>query len=80
LLKHLRRAAEDGAGVVLVLHDLALAMNHADRVIVLDKGTKAADGAPEEALSAAVVEHVWRVSARWLGEAGARALVAGSGV
>jgi iron complex transport system ATP-binding protein len=77
LLKHLRRAAEDGAGVVLVLHDLALAMNHADRVIVLDKGTKAADGAPEEALSAAVIEQVWRVPARWLGEPGARALVAG---
>jgi iron complex transport system ATP-binding protein len=75
LLAHLRRAADDGAGVVLVLHDLALAMNHADRVIVLDHGTKAADGAPEEALSAAIIEQVWGVPARWLGEPGARALV-----
>jgi iron complex transport system ATP-binding protein len=75
LLAHLRHAADEGAGVVLVLHDLALAMNHADRVIVLDRGTKAADGAPEEALSAAIIERVWRVSARWLGEPGARALI-----
>ncbi|ANY19842.1 Hemin import ATP-binding protein HmuV [Tsuneonella dongtanensis] len=76
LLAHLRRAAESGAGVVLVLHDLALAMNHADRVLVLDRGTLAADGSPEEALSAPVIERVWGVSARWLGEPGARALTA----
>jgi len=75
LLRHLRRAASEGAGVVLVLHDLGLAMNHADRVIVLDRGTKAADGAPEEALSAEIIEQVWGVPARWLGEPGARALV-----
>ena len=75
LLRHLRRAVSEGAGVVLVLHDLGLAMNHADRVIVLDRGTKAADGAPEEALSAEIIEQVWGVPARWLGEPGARALV-----
>ena len=76
LLRHLRRAANQGAGVVLVLHDLALAMNHADRVIVLERGTTAADGSPEEALSSAVIGQVWGVPARWLGETGARALVA----
>lgn len=77
LLRHLRRAAEAGTGVVLVLHDLALAMNHADRVVVLDAGRIAADGTPEGALSAEAVKHVWGVPARWLGEPGARALVAG---
>jgi iron complex transport system ATP-binding protein len=77
LLAHLRRAATTGAGVLLVLHDLALAMNHADRVIVLRGGAKAADGVPEEALSSEVIERVWSVPARWLGEPGARALVAG---
>lgn len=77
LLRHLRRAAEGGAGVVLVLHDLALAMNHADRVLVLDRGGLAADGAPQDALAAEVISRVWNVSARWLGQPGARALVAG---
>ena len=75
LLGHLRRAADGGAGVVLVLHDLALAMNHADRVLVLDHGAVAADGPPEQALAADVIARVWGVPARWLGEAGARALV-----
>jgi len=77
LLAHLRRAADDGAGVVLVLHDLALAMNHADRVLVLDHGAVAADGAPDRALSVEVIEKVWAIPARWIGDPGARALLAG---
>ena len=77
LLAHLRRAADEGAGVVLVLHDLALAMNHADRVLVLERGAVAADGAADTALSEATIARVWGVGARWLGEPGARALVAG---
>lgn len=77
LIGHLRRAARQMAGVALVLHDLALAMNHADRVIVLDRGIKTADGPPQEALSAETIGSVWGVPARWLGEPGARALVAG---
>lgn len=77
LLAHLRRAADDGAGVVLVLHDLALAMNHADRAVVLHGGRVAADAPCEDALDRRVIERVWGVPARWLGEPGARALVAG---
>ena len=76
LLGHLRRAADAGAGVVLVLHDLALAMNHADRAVVLDGGRVVADGACEDALDHGVIERVWGVSARWLGEPRAQALAA----
>ena len=76
LLARLREAAGRGAGVVLELHDLALAMNHADRVVVLAHGAVAADGAPGEALSEETIARVWGVTARWLGEPGARALVA----
>jgi iron complex transport system ATP-binding protein len=65
--------------VVLVLHDLALAMNHAERVLVLESGRIAADGPPQEALSAINIERIWGVPARWLGEPGARALVASAG-
>ena len=75
LLRHLRSAADRGAGVVLVLHDLALAMNHADRVVVLDKGHLEADGASEDALDQQVIERVWKISARWIGEPGHRALI-----
>ncbi|GAA4643479.1 ABC transporter ATP-binding protein [Pontixanthobacter gangjinensis] len=75
LIGHLRKVADDGAGVVIVLHDLALAMNHADRVLVLDQGRLAANGTPEEALSEAVIADVWGVKAKWIGEEGAKALV-----
>ena len=77
LLARLREAARDGAGVVLVVHDLALAMNHADRVLVLDQGRLAADGPAAEALAEEVIARVWGVDVRWLGEPGARALVTG---
>ncbi len=70
LLKHLRSAANNGAGVVLVLHDLSLAMNHADRVLVLEEGSLAADGPPQEALSSGNIAKVWGVDARWIGDAG----------
>jgi iron complex transport system ATP-binding protein len=75
LLRHLRHAADAGAGVVLVLHDLALAMNHADRVVVLGGGSVAADGAPADALAAEVIARVWNVAVEWIGEPGRRALV-----
>jgi len=76
LLARLREAAANGVGVVLVLHDLALAMNHADRALVLDHGTLVAEGPPADALAEANIARVWGVAARWLGEPGARALVA----
>ncbi|NNC52605.1 MAG: ABC transporter ATP-binding protein [Erythrobacter sp.] len=75
LLRHLRRAADAGAGVVLVLHDLAHAMNHADRVIVLDRGALVADAPPESALDDVTILDVWGVAAGWVGESGKRALV-----
>jgi iron complex transport system ATP-binding protein len=74
LARHFRKQADAGAGVVLVLHDLAMAMNHADRVLVLDRGRLVADGTPVEALSPQVIAQVWQVRAAWLGEPGSRAL------
>ena len=75
ILTILRDAATAGAGVVLVLHDLPLAMNHADRVIVLDRGEVATDGPPSEALSASVLARAWTVDAEWIGQPGRRALL-----
>lgn len=66
--------AQEGRGVVLVVHDLAMAMNHADHVVVLDQGRIAAQGKPASALSEAVIADVWQLDARWLGEPGHRAL------
>lgn len=78
LLAQFRRLAgqggKQGLGVVLVLHDLAQAMNHADRVVVLDQGRTAADGPPQHALSAGLIAQVWGIRTRWLGEPGSLAL------
>jgi iron complex transport system ATP-binding protein len=74
LVARLKEQAAAGVGVVLVLHDLATAMNHADRVLVIDRGRLAADGAPREALTEATIARVWGVAARWLGEPGRAAL------
>jgi iron complex transport system ATP-binding protein len=77
LAAHLRACAAAGQGVVVVLHDLALAMNHADRVLVLKEGRLIAQGPPAEALAPKVIAEGWSVSARWIGERGAQALVTG---
>ena len=74
LLTHLRMLAGQGLGVVVVLHDLAQAMNYADAVAVMDGGAVVQSGAPEAVLDAATLRQVWGVEARWLGEPGARAL------
>ncbi|WP_126172450.1 ABC transporter ATP-binding protein [Altericroceibacterium xinjiangense] len=76
LLELLRSVAREGVGVVLVVHDLALAMNYADRVLVLDAGCLVADGPAEKALSAEMIDAVWKVRARWSGCPGERALLA----
>ena len=75
LLRHLRRAADSGIGVVLVLHDLSHAMNHADRVIVLDEGALAADDHPHRALSAEMVQRVWKTEVDWIEREGRMALM-----
>ncbi len=74
LLGRLQVQARAGTGVVLVLHDLAQALNHADRVLVLDRGALLADGAPEAVLDAGTIRRVWGIEAEWLGNAGSKAL------
>lgn len=64
----LRGEAVRGAAVLASIHDLALARATADRVLVIDQGEIVADGAPSEALSAALLGRVFGV--RWSPECG----------
>jgi iron complex transport system ATP-binding protein len=77
LIAHLKACAASGQGVGIVLHDLALAMNHADHVLVLREGRLVAEGPPADALAGEVIARVWGISAQWLGEPGRRGLVTG---
>ena len=62
LLHRLRRLnLQRGITVLAVLHDLNLAAAFAPRVIVLDAGRVAADGAPDEVLTTDLVSRVFGV-------------------
>jgi iron complex transport system ATP-binding protein len=62
----LRSLAELGRGVVLTIHDLALAARIADRVVVLHHGRIVADGTPEAALTPTALREVYGIDAQWL--------------
>lgn len=70
LIAHLREQAQAGTGVVLVLHDLALAMNHADHVLVMKQGRLIAEGDPAEALAPEVIADAFGVNGEWIGPLG----------
>ncbi|GAM64446.1 ABC-type hemin transport system [Vibrio ishigakensis] len=59
-LKLAKAQAEDGACVVAVLHDLNLAAQYADRIVVLNQGNIVADGSPWEVLTSETIEEVYR--------------------
>lgn len=59
----LRRLADDGLAVLLVVHDLALAAAVADTVVVMSKGRSVAAGPPEEVLDRERLAAVWEVDA-----------------
>ena len=53
----------DGATVIAVLHDLALASHFFPRLVVLDRGRVVADGHPAEILTDTLVRDVFGVDA-----------------
>jgi iron complex transport system ATP-binding protein len=57
LLKKMQR--EKGLTVVAALHDLNSAARYADRVILLDRGRLAAEGAPAEVITRETVKRVY---------------------
>jgi iron complex transport system ATP-binding protein len=63
VMQNLRSVADKGVLVIVVTHDLGLAARFADHVLVLSEGRLAAQGAPTQALSEAVMADVFRISA-----------------
>ncbi len=58
-----RELASEGRVIVVVLHDLNLAARWADRIVVLSNGTAAAQGDPEAAITADMLNRVYGVEA-----------------
>lgn len=61
VLALLRRRAQAGDAVVVVLHDLALAARHCDRVMVMDHGRVVADGRPSEVLEDGLLARIYGI-------------------
>ncbi len=59
----LRGLADDGLSVILVVHDLALAVAVADTVVVMAQGRSAATGTPRDVLTPDVLSEIWGVDA-----------------
>jgi iron complex transport system ATP-binding protein len=63
IIRSLRAAADKGALVMVVTHDLGLAARFADMVLVMSDGRLVSQGAAAEALSEEIMGEVFRVSA-----------------
>lgn len=60
LFELLRRLVTEGLGVMAITHHLNIAARAADRMVLLDQGRVAADGAPAEVLNAALLSRVFQ--------------------
>ncbi len=58
-LRAVRDLANNGACVIVVVHDLNLAAGYADRIVLLEQGRVAADGTPDEVLTREHIERVY---------------------
>ena len=63
VMKTLHAAVDKGALVIVVTHDLGLAAQFADTVLVMSEGRLVSQGAPAEALSEQVMADVFRIDA-----------------
>ena len=75
VLTRLRQSARAGAGVVISIHDLGLAVRFCDRLLVLDRGRIVADDFVERALSDEILHTVFHVAGTYTTIKGERSLI-----
>ncbi len=76
LMRLLKDEARRGTAVLVTLHDLALASRYCDEVLVLERGTVAAQGIPERALNDETLARVFGVHALHVREKDGSAVIA----
>ncbi len=64
LMAEVRALTDEGRIVIAVLHDLALAAQHADRIVILHEGRIHSAGKPADVLTPAMLAEVYGVEAR----------------
>lgn len=60
-LKMARQEADNGMGVLVILHDLNLAARYSDRIIMLKEGNIAAEGTPGQVLQSATIQTIFNI-------------------
>lgn len=65
LMELLRSLAQEGKGIVAVLHDLDLASKFCEKILVLENGRVAALGEPSHVLSEKLLSSVFKVRGSW---------------
>lgn len=63
VMAKLRRLASTGAAVIVVMHDLTLAARFCSRLILLHRGEIAAEGCPQNVLSAEILARCYGIHA-----------------
>ncbi len=64
LMKLARSLADSGKAVILVLHDLRMAMKIADKIMVMHDGQLVCEGDPEKVFEAGVIDGVFETKLR----------------
>lgn len=64
VLQTIRSLAAEGRIVIIVMHDLTLAAQWADRIIILQHGVVHTDGSPDDAITPRMLADVYGISAR----------------
>lgn len=63
VMEILRERTRAGAGILVVIHDLALAARFMDRLVLMHEGRIAADGPPAQVLTPELLGRVYRIAA-----------------
>ena len=61
LMRLLRRLANSGKGIVIVMHDLPLALDFSDSIVVIKNGEVAAHASPAEIFSSPLIREIFGV-------------------
>lgn len=64
LMKQLRTLADNGKGIVAVMHDLPMALTFSDRVVLLHDGRILSDDTPEGVCRQKTIDRVFRVAVK----------------
>ena len=75
IMQVLARQAQAGGGVLVVVHDLALAARFCSRVVVLKDGNCLAEGPPSEVLTPQLLATAYGIKAAWAQDTEGQALV-----